>query len=91
MIMDLDPWPLYFSPAVISFGCAVVGLSKAFRFFVAVTIALLVKEAQLKGFAHAINLLAAAGAYCLADWHPTYEIQMVVPLIVGAYLHCRVR
>lgn len=89
--MDLDPWPLYLCPALLAFGCAIFGFSKAFRFFAAVTVGLLVKEAQLKAFAHAINVLAATGAYCLADWHRTYEIQMVVPLIVGAYLHCRVR
>jgi len=91
VIVELDPWPLYFCPAVLAFGTAVLVFDSVFKACAAVVVGLLVKESQLKGFSHAINALGATGAYCLADWHPAYEMQLMVPLVVGALLHCRVR
>lgn len=77
-------------PSALAFATALFGFDKAFKFFSALTIGIMVKETQIKGFAYALNALSATGAYCLADWHPIYEIQMTVPLLVGAILHCRV-
>lgn len=77
-------------PSILAFVTGLLGFRRAFKFFAAVTIGIMVKETQIKGFAYAVNALSATAAYCLADWHKAYDLQLTVPLLVGAILHCRV-